>query len=74
MELTENGGDYVRRGFAKKRNDQLWDISLGEEKNISWLNDFLGRNSGVKVCSIMGEETPYALKIKIISIFNYMKY
>jgi len=35
VELTENGGDYVRRGFAKKRNDQLWDISLGEEKNIS---------------------------------------
>jgi len=23
MKLTENGGDYVRREFAMKRNDQL---------------------------------------------------
>jgi len=23
MKLTENGGDYVIRGFTKKRNDQM---------------------------------------------------
>jgi len=39
MKLTENGGNYVRRGFAKKRNGQFTVTTVVKSRGctIDWI-------------------------------------